>query len=193
MARWMGLAVACWCVAWPAGAQEIGADRPPLLAVAFDDPEGRFAKWAGRAQDLVGEIFEEAGVMVTWRAADAARADRTVTVTVTTAAAWPELGEAMGVAPSPGDGTRGTQAYVFSDRMRAFAAQHGVPIAYVLACAMAHELGHLLLPPTAHEDGGIMRGSWNPRLLPPKSPGIQGFSPSQARLLRRRMRPQVRP
>jgi hypothetical protein len=188
MARWMGLAVACWCVAVPAGAQQGADDRPPLVAVTLEDPGRGFAKWTGKAQGLVNDVFAEAGVMVTWQAADAGRADRALTVTITSAAAWTGAAEAMGVTPSPGDGTRGTQAYVFGDRIRAFADEHAVPLAYVLACAVAHELGHLLLPANAHEDGGIMRGAWNPRLLPPKTPGIQGFSARQARLLRLRSR-----
>jgi hypothetical protein len=188
MARWIGLAVACWCVAVPAGAQE-AVDQPPLVAVTLEDPEGRFAKWTIEAQRLVTQLFQDAGVAVTWRAADLAVADRTLTVTISAAAARVGIGaEAMGVAPSPGDGTRGTQAYVFGDRLGEFAAEHAIPVAYVLACAVAHELGHLLLPPNAHDGGGIMRGSWNPRLFPPKSPGIDGFTPAQARLLRLRAR-----
>ena len=188
MTRWIGLAVTCWCVAVSAGAQEVAADRPPLVAVTLEDPGGGFAKWTAKAQSLVAAIFAEAGVIVTWRAADVALADRTLAVTITAATAWTGAADAMGVAPSPGDGTRGQQAYVFGDRMRAFADRHMVPLAYVLACAVAHELGHLLLPANAHENGGIMSGSWNPRLFPPKSPGIQGFSAAQARLLRLRSR-----
>lgn len=192
MARWIRFAVACWCVAVPAGAQE-AVDQPPLVVVVtLEDPEGRFAKWTTEAQRMVTRLFMEAGVAVTWRAADGAVADRALTVTITAAGAWAGMGgEAMGVAPSPGDGTRGAQAYVFGDRLRAFASEHAIPVGYVLACALAHELGHLLLPPNAHDGGGIMRGSWNPRLFPPKSPGIEGFTPAQARLLRLRSRSTV--
>jgi hypothetical protein len=61
-------------------------------------------------------------------------------------------------------------------------------VQYVLACALGHEIGHLLLPPNAHASYGIMRGSWHPALFPSKAPGVAGFAPEQARLLRLRAR-----
>ena len=94
--------------------------------------------------------------------------------------------DAMGVAPSTGDGSRGTTAFVFSDRVAAFAEAHRLAEADVLASALAHEIGHLLLPPNAHAANGIMRASWRPAFFPPKAPGIAGFPPEQARLLRLR-------
>jgi hypothetical protein len=79
-------------------------------------------------------------------------------------------------------------ATVYYDRVTWKAGRMGMPTNRLLGRAVAHELGHLLLPPSAHESGGIMREAWNPRLLPPQSPGIQGFSSRQARLLRLRTR-----
>ena len=189
MSRWLWLVVACGCGSVPAGAQEGAAERTPLVAVALEDPEAAFGRWMVQAQGLVSRVFREAGVAVTWRVDDIAIVDRQLAVRIAPAGAWTGTGtEAMGVAPTPGDGTRGTQAYVFGDRIRAFADRYRVPVAYVLACAVAHEMDHLLLPPNAHEGGGIMRASWHPQLFPPKSPGIQGFTPAQARLLRLRSR-----
>jgi hypothetical protein len=90
----------------------------------------------------------------------------------------------MGVAPTPGDGTRGSVAYIFVDAAKEFAVAHAVPLSDVLGCAIAHEIGHLLLPPNAHRPSGIMRGSWRPADFPPISPGIPGFPAEQAQLLR---------
>jgi hypothetical protein len=189
----MGLAAALWCVASPATAQERAADPPPLVVVTLEGTDTLVGGGAAPAQRLVSGLYRDAGVRLAWRAEEGAVADRTLTVTITTSSALPaELGaEAMGVAPSPGDGTRGTHAYVFGDRVQAFADRYRVPVAYVLACAIAHEVGHLLLPPNAHAAGGIMRGSWHPQLFPPKAPGIERFVPEQARLLRLRSRREV--
>jgi hypothetical protein len=96
---------------------------------------------------------------------------------LTTSTAVPRgLGtDAIGVAPSPGDGTRGTMAYVFLDKVSSFAASHRLALTHVLACVMAHEIGHLLLPPNAHRPDSVMRDRWHPALFPPRAPGILGF------------------
>ena len=95
--------------------------------------------------------------------------------------------DALGVAPTPGDGSRGTTAYIFSDRVAAFAKAHRLAESDVLATALAHEIGHLLLPPNAHTANGIMRASWRPAFFPPAAPGVAGFPPEQARLLKVRV------
>ena len=156
--------------------------------------QGRESRTAGRREpssgrrQLATEIYEQAGVTLDWTS-DTRDVGRSLTIVLTTIATAPAglVPEAMGVAPSPGDGTRGTTAYVFMDRVTSFVTAHRVAAEYVLACALAHEIGHLLLPPNAHAADGIMRGSWHPTLFPPKSPGVPGFPPEQARLLRLRV------
>ena len=141
-----------------------------------------------RAEQLTTEIYEHAGVTLDWTA-DTAPSARSLTVVLTTFATAPAgiVLESMGVAPSPGDGSRGTTAYVFVDRVTSFATSHHIPTPYVLACALAHEIGHLLLPPNAHAADGIMRATLYPALLPPRSPGVPGFPAEQAGLLRLRV------
>ena len=160
------------------------APQDPVVAVVLEDPQGLVRRGLSHAQSIVYDTYRDAGVTVAWGSAEAA--DRVLTVTFTTSAAVPAgLGpDAMGVSPSPGDGTRGTQAYVFVDRVKQFADDHKVSLGYVLAGAIAHELGHLLLPPNAHVAEGIMQPSWNPNQFPPKAAGVPGFPPAQARLLR---------
>lgn len=139
-----------------------------------------------QARSVVSGIYREAGVELQWGRDHAATANRTLTIVLTRrkdAPAGVRI-DAMGVAPTPGDGTRGTVAYVFLDAVREFADTHRVPLSYVLGGAIAHEIGHLLLPPNAHRPDGIMRGSWHPSNFPPASPGIPGFPADQAQLLR---------
>ena len=35
----------------------------------------------------------------------------------------------------------------------------------MLGCAIAHEVGHLLLGPSSHSAGGIMHGEWGSKEL----------------------------
>jgi hypothetical protein len=162
------------------------AEPNPVIAIRVEIASALDGVNLLRAQQLTTEIYERAGVTLDWTS-DSATSGRSLTIVLTTIATTPDLvPESMGVAPSPGDGTRGTKAYIFMDRVRSFTAAHRVEADYVLACALAHEIGHLLLPPNAHAADGIMRGNWHPALFPPQAPGVPGFPPEQARLLRLR-------
>jgi hypothetical protein len=54
----------------------------------------------------------------------------------------------------------GTIAYVLYDRLKGAAAASGWRVQDLLALVVAHELGHLLLPPGSHSDG-LMRSGWD--------------------------------
>ena len=165
------------------------ADEPnPTIAIRVDDPNGSVTASLLRAQAIATDIYRQAGVTLQWTVDETTKAKRTLLVVITTSATAPAglSSDATGVAPTPGDGSRGTTAFVFSDRVAAFAKAHRLAESDVLASALAHEIGHLLLPPNAHVANGIMRASWRPAFFPPKAPGIDGFPPEQARLLRLR-------
>jgi hypothetical protein len=49
---------------------------------------------------------------------------------------------------------------VYDDRVRSVAANRVLPHAAILAHAMAHEIGHVLLRSSAHDKIGIMSGAW---------------------------------
>jgi hypothetical protein len=170
---------------------EAGAAEPnPIIAIRVEDPSALAGPGLVRAQELATDIYQQAGVTLRWTLDGTAQPDRVLTVILTTSATAPQglATDSMGVTPTPGDGTRGTTAYIFIDRITAFTESKRIAAHYVLACALAHEIGHLLLPANAHASGGIMRGSWHPALFPPKAPGVPGFPPEQARLLRLRSR-----
>jgi hypothetical protein len=173
--------------------REAEAGEPnPIIAIRVEDSKGLAGLGLVGAQELATKIYQEAGVTLRWTIDKTTLADRTLTLVLTTSTAAPSglASDAMGVAPSPGDGTRGTMAYIFIDKVTAFATSHRLAAQYVLACALAHEIGHLLLPANAHRPDGIMRDSWHPALFPPRAPGVLGFPPEQARLLRLRARRQ---
>lgn len=170
-------------------AEAAAAEPNPVVAIRLENLSGLVVPDLVWAKELSAGIYQKAGITLRWIIDDHTTADRTLTVILTTSATAPSglTSDATGVAPSPGDGTRGTTAYVFIDRVMSFAASRRVAPPYVLACAMAHEIGHLLLPPNAHTSDGIMRPSWHPQHFPPQRPGIPGFPPEQAQLLRRRL------
>ena len=56
---------------------------------------------------------------------------------------------------------KGTPAiYVFYRRVEAEARRHTVSLALLLSCALAHELGHVLMPDRGHSPEGLMRACW---------------------------------
>jgi hypothetical protein len=179
---WALLTITCLAGALPAAT---AAEQNPLVVIRVENANGWGAVNLRRAQELATDIYGQAGVTLDW-SEEAAPGSRNLTIILTTIATAPKgiAPESMGVAPSPGDGSRGTTAYIFMDRVTSFVATHRVSAEYVLACAMAHEIGHLLLPPNAHQEIGVMRGSWHAKLFPPHAPGVPGFPPEQARLLR---------
>src|SRR5581483_7590197 len=66
----------------------------------------------------------------------------------------------MGISPRNGDAP-GRIGYVFFDAVSQTAKRNDLPLYMLLGYAMAHELGHLLLPTDAHGKGGVMRANWD--------------------------------
>jgi hypothetical protein len=144
------------------------------------------------AREMAGGIFKRAGVVVRWVDGGEPTGDEPTTLTVAVVPDERSVGfqvatDAMGTALSGEDGTRGRRAYVYHERALAFATAGHVDLWIVLGCAIAHELGHLLLPIHAHSPEGIMRGDWAPRFVPRAGAGVLNFSTEQARLIRGRL------
>jgi hypothetical protein len=94
-----------------------------------------------------------------------------------------QVAEAMGYAPSSG-GQGGRIAYVLSDRVEQLSHTRGTDMAAVLGVAVAHELGHLLLPSHAHTEAGVMRKDWNRRDFQNARDALPLFTPEQVTQLR---------
>jgi hypothetical protein len=62
---------------------------------------------------------------------------------------------------SMADHQGGTYASIFMERIQDAAAEANVPRDTVLAYAIAHEVGHLLLGDNAHTPRGVMKGNWD--------------------------------
>jgi hypothetical protein len=117
------------------------------------------------AQEQVSRIFDGIGIEIAWSTDDhVLRGDQQalrLTLLPYETGALNGAGAVLGAAipTRPGAGT----AWVFYRRVEREADRHGVAVAPVLACAIAHELGHLLQRAPQHTAGGVMRQAWGRR------------------------------
>jgi hypothetical protein len=150
-----------------------------------------------QAQTEVARVFRDIGVNLEWSRTASPSTDRSPVIRIVLVAY--ETGElqqrtdtVMGAAVRTTLGTG--VAYVFYRRVESEAARHAVPVASVLACAMAHELGHLLLPngvQAGHSPAGLMRACWNRGDFHRAEQGLLRFSSDQADLIRSALRSSV--
>jgi hypothetical protein len=144
------------------------------------------------AQAEVTHLYRDIGVDVEWTRHGVARGDSRPTILVVmiereSGALRGHRDTVMGAAVRTAAGTGA--AYVFYERVESAAAQFDVPLAFVLAGAIAHEIGHLLLPDGmdgGHSTVGLMRACWNRRDFHRAGNGLLRFSPEQAALIRSR-------
>jgi hypothetical protein len=163
---------------------------PPAVVVHIDDQAGVEPRQLASAKIEVERIFRSAAVSVTWQegplapavSADAAAEVRHVAVILlsgqtssppATTANECTLGQALQTIG---------RAYIFYNRVVGESSTRPVDVALVLAHVMAHEIGHLLLPPNSHSRIGIMRSHLDFTLGTPRQ-----FTDEHAAMLRARL------
>jgi hypothetical protein len=143
-----------------------------------------------RARHEVTRLYHDIGVDVTWTSADAPRAAAPPTVRIVIV---PFEGgnlqhrekPVMGAAVITDQGT--SVAYVYYRQVKSQAIQHQVAAATILGSAIAHEVGHLLLPGGAgHSPTGLMRACWTREDFQRAEQGQLSFSVEQASRIRTR-------
>ena len=117
-----------------------------------------------QAQEEVTRVYAGIGVPLEWTDPGAPGADhqpaiRVVLLPYETGDLRRSEKAVMGAAVRTAGGN--AVAYVFYRRVLAEADRYEVSKAQVLACSIAHELGHLLLPVRAHAPAGLMRACWS--------------------------------
>jgi hypothetical protein len=84
-------------------------------------------------------------------------------------------------------------AAVFDDRIEAVHYRNRVPYAALLGCAIAHEIGHLLLQTPEHSVRGLMKAQWDRHDLLDAACGRLTFNPEEqpriSRAVLRRLTP----
>lgn len=155
------------------------------------------------AEREVARIFREAGIEISWvncpltkaepgpypaclEPGESLRFDMNVVPRfMAMRAAMPET--ALGLTSMTRDG-RASVATVSYDSVKDVAGPTAPALPAILAYAMAHELGHLLLPHSGHSPGGIMRARWTPEDLRNAVCGKLFFTSGQAELMRAEVR-----
>lgn len=135
------------------------------ITVRVDDKAGVLGAHLKLAEARAAEVFALSGVTVEWiDGREAARLNLTVTYTILIMAEAPaELKAAIDAigADVMGQGAPFIgRAYIYYDRVLKLSPIPPRDIVSTLGDVMAHELGHLLLPP-GHSSVGIMRPSIN--------------------------------
>jgi hypothetical protein len=189
--------VAITGLAFPATALAGNAESPTLTVLVYNTAQAAPAILAG-AEREAGRILGVAGLRVVWvdcldqhSAADAqelchkAREPTDVALRVLPGHIQGRLQDTLfGFVFPP------ALASVYYEYAGRLASTDG-EISIMLGCAIAHELGHLLLGPNSHSGGGIMHGEWGPKELQLALMGRLLFASQQAKLIqvevRRRM------
>ena len=109
------------------------------------------------AQDEVTRLYGEIGVPLEW--SEQQPSIRIVLLPYETGDLRLSENQVMSAAVRTGGGN--LVAYAFYHRVQALARRYDVSTELVLACAIAHELGHLLLPVREHSAAGLMRACWS--------------------------------
>jgi hypothetical protein len=139
-----------------------------------------------RAQSEVTRVYAAIGVPVRWdtSASAVAGAMHIVLLPNETGVLRHASDTVMGAAVRTPRGTG--VAYVYYRRVQEQSARHEVSTALVLACAMSHELGHLL-GARDHAPEGLMRACWRRAEFIQAERGQLRFSTAEAAGIRARM------
>jgi hypothetical protein len=133
------------------------------------------------AQKAASDVYARIGVRLVWTdgSAKLAAADGSLHLDVTI------LNATMTARRAPAPGTFGQAsyitrcAYIYYRRIIWYALQSGSDPARVLALVLAHEVGHMLLPEYSHAPSGLMRATWDRRIV-----HVPDFMPAQAATIR---------
>ena len=153
-----------------------------------------------RAEEEGTRIFRKAGVEVVWlecsispspvgQASPCQTPLGAITVNLkilppSMAARFESSREEMGFALVLARNGSAADAWVFYQRVEDAAGSQIASPSQILAYAMAHEIGHLLLGPDHHSREGIMCARWNQKSLEDVSQGQMLFTRDQAQLIR---------
>ncbi len=142
-----------------------------------------------KAERELARVYDAIGVHVAWDHA-AQHADEAAALHVILVAH--EAGDFRRARDSVMAATvwtaRGTPVvYMFYRRVEAEAARYAVSVDLVLACALAHEIGHVLMPERGHSREGLMRACWGKDDFHRADQGQLRFSADEAARIRTRL------
>lgn len=184
--RWIvGLAVFAGVTVWtPAAAQ---TSDHFTVQVRLHDDAGVPADALQRAKRDAELIYERSSIKLEWIDDGSSTPHSIILRIIAKPIGMKSRNRAVvGVAPGSRE-VRGRLAFVFYERIQDYSEALELDIALMLGHAMAHELGHLLLPYDAHSVSGVMRGAWDRAQARAATAGTVTFNPHQAQLIRERL------
>lgn len=184
-AVWIGLGL----VAALAASDRCAAEtiEPLTLEVLVMDEVGVPAGTLQKAQQKASRIFEGVGIRLVW-ISRMPRGSRYLIIRVV----WKPMSTmsrnpgVLGTAAASSD-NGATVASLFYERIAVACGRFGVDASLLLGHVMAHEMGHLLLPPGAHTAAGLMKAGWDMHQSVLAGAGKLTFAPKQASLIRARL------
>ena len=164
------------------------ATDPLTLQVMIKNEIGIPLAALRQTQAEVSRIFRAAGITLTWLPPGDVPANSLIIKIVETRIGQKSRNpKVLGFAPGSKEAP-GRVAWLYHDRIRDLALLLHLEVSQLLGHVMAHEMGHLLLPNSAHTAAGLMKGRWDTRQAFLAASGALRFEPSQAALIRTHLR-----
>ena len=177
------------------------AARRPAIIVLVYDYAGVSADTMRRASESVIRIYRDTGVDIEWidplvdrrysMINPTSNSLRIFAVQIMIRPRKPSSGPPSApssvMATTPAAGESGGTLSVFYDQVARVARRYKHPLDDILAVAIAHEMGHVLLPYPAHSTTGIMRAEWDGDDLRHLASESLRFTPSQASPIRSKL------
>ncbi len=160
-------------------------NRPAVLVMLQNEANAP-SDLVERAKGEVARLFRLIEVEIAWATDVPEPGTRLRVVSITT---WeppdqkvqPSVLGYTQIAP----GKRGIRGYVFWRRVERASHTFTASLDNVLAVAIAHELGHMLLPDGKHAKKGLMAAPWDASHFRSASAGLLDFSRDSATLIAR--------
>jgi hypothetical protein len=158
------------------------------VLVLLQNDAGVPADVAAKAQAEVARLYALIGVEITWVTEVPPQGKRARVVCLVT---WEPTDaaireSALGLTYTD-QRKRGYRAYVFWRRVERASQKFTASEYNVLAIAIAHELGHMLMPDGSHATRGLMEEAWNSGHFRSASAGLLHFAEESGILIRRRL------
>lgn len=160
--------------------------RPTLLVMLQNDANVE-SDLAAKAQSEVARLFDLIAVDLVWVTEVPPAGIRLRVVSVTMWEPPDKIPASVLGYTQVAPGKRGTRAYVFWSRVERASLGFTASLDKVLAVAIAHEIGHMLLPDGKHAKSGLMAAPWDPSHFRSASAGLLLFSEACAEAIRREL------
>jgi hypothetical protein len=178
----------------------VGPGSSSVVAGRVFNSAGLSMKALEEAEKEVGRVFEEAAIQIRWLNCSAppdiiqepdpcqpspGSSEVIIMIRLAKGPVPAELRmrpNAMGLAVNTKSG--GTFAFIFCSRVDDTARTATLPFSRVLGCAIAHEMGHMLMGDRPHSSFGLMRGDWEPKDLRRMAMSPLSFLPHDSELMR---------